>query len=63
MTASLVFGERSSGHVSIPVGIISALRPRSLIDRAGMVFVLIGISVQPVWLGLIFSYSSATGWS
>ena len=31
-------------------------RPRSLIDRAAMVFVLIGISAHPVWIGLIFAY-------
>ena len=31
----------------MPIGIISALRPRSLIDRGGMVFVLIGISAHP----------------
>jgi peptide/nickel transport system permease protein len=42
--------------IAIPVGLISALRPRSLVDRAGMVFILLGISVHPVWLGLMFSY-------
>jgi peptide/nickel transport system permease protein len=42
--------------ISIPVGIISAIRPKSLFDRAGMVFVLVGISLQPVWLGLMLSY-------
>jgi peptide/nickel transport system permease protein len=42
--------------ISIPVGIISAIRPRSVFDRAGMVFVLVGISLQPVWLGLMLSY-------
>ena len=35
---------------------LSALRPRSLLDRAAMVFVLIGISAHPVWLGLVLSY-------
>jgi peptide/nickel transport system permease protein len=42
--------------ISIPVGIISAMRPRSVFDRMGMVFVLVGISLQPVWLGLMLSY-------
>ena len=42
--------------ISIPVGILSALRPRSLFDRFAMVFVLFGISAPPVWLGLILSY-------
>jgi peptide/nickel transport system permease protein len=42
--------------LSIPVGILSALRPRSIMDRVTMTFVLIGISAHPVWIGLIFSY-------
>jgi peptide/nickel transport system permease protein len=42
--------------VSIPIGILSALRPRSLLDRLAMLFVLIGISVHPIWLGLILVY-------
>ena len=33
--------------IAFPIGILSALRPRSLIDRGGMVFVLIGISRPP----------------
>ena len=57
VTASLVFG----GAVlwltfALIIGVISAVRPRSFIDRAGMVFVLIGISAHPVWIGLILSY-------
>ncbi len=57
MTAALVFGGAIFWlTLSIPIGIISALRPRSLIDRAGMVFVLIGLSAHPVWIGLIFAY-------
>jgi peptide/nickel transport system permease protein len=42
--------------LSIPVGILSALRPRSIMDRVTMTLVLIGISAHPVWIGLIFSY-------
>src|SRR5213080_415944 len=42
--------------IAIPIGLCSALRPRSLIDRGMMVFVLIGISAHPVWLSLMFSY-------
>jgi len=57
VTAALVFGGAVFWLlVSIPIGIISALRPRSLIDRGGMVFVLIGVSAHPVWIGLILSY-------
>ena len=57
VTASLVFGGAIFWRsLSIPVGILSALRPRSLMDRASMTFVLIGISAHPVWIGLILSY-------
>src|SRR5262245_41738197 len=42
--------------MAIPIGILSALRPRSLLDRAGMVFVLVGVSAHPVWLGLILGW-------
>lgn len=57
VTASLVFGGAIFWMlVSIPLGILSALRPRSLLDRAAMVFVLVGISAHPVWIGLIFAY-------
>jgi peptide/nickel transport system permease protein len=57
VTASLVLGGAFFWMlISIPVGIISALRPRSLFDRLSMVFVLIGISAPPLWLGLILAY-------
>jgi peptide/nickel transport system permease protein len=42
--------------IAVPIGILSALRPRSLLDRTSMVAVLIGISAHPVWIGLIFAY-------
>ena len=42
--------------IAVPIGILSALRPRSLLDRSAMVFVLIGISAHPVWIGLILIY-------
>lgn len=42
--------------VSIPLGVLSALRPRSLVDRAGMLFVLVGASAPAVWIGLILAY-------
>jgi peptide/nickel transport system permease protein len=57
VTASLVVGGLFFWLLlSIPIGIISALRPRSLFDRFGMVFVLIGISAPPLWLGLLLAY-------
>jgi peptide/nickel transport system permease protein len=42
--------------IAIPIGTLSALRPRSLLDKGLMTFVLIGVSAHPVWLGLMFSY-------
>lgn len=57
VTASLVFGGVIFWMLlAVPIGILSALRPRSLLDRAAMVFVLIGISAHPVWIGLILAY-------
>ncbi len=57
VTASLVFGGAVFWMlIALPVGILSAIRPRSLLDRIAMVFVLIGISAHPVWIGLIFAY-------
>ena len=42
--------------IAIPLGLLAAMRPRSLVDRAATVFVLIGISAHPLWLGLVLSY-------
>jgi peptide/nickel transport system permease protein len=57
VTASLVFGGAILWMmIGLGVGILSALRPRSLLDRAAMVFVLVGVSAHPIWIGLIFSY-------
>ncbi len=58
VTASLVFGGAVLWMlVALPIGILSALRPRSLLDRSAMVFVLVGISAHPVWIGLILAYT------
>lgn len=57
VTASLVFGGALFWlSLSIPVGVLSALKPRSILDRMSMTFVLVGISAHPVWIGLILSY-------
>jgi peptide/nickel transport system permease protein len=57
VTASLVLGGAIFWMLlALPIGILSALRPRSLLDRASMTFVLIGISAHPIWIGLIFAY-------
>ena len=63
VTASLVLGGALLWMlVAIPIGVLSALRPRSLLDRASMTFVLIGISAHPVWIGLIFAYFIGYKW-
>ena len=57
ITASLVIGGAILWMlIAIPIGVFSALKPRSVGDRAAMIFVLTGISVHPVWLGLVASY-------
>jgi peptide/nickel transport system permease protein len=66
VTASLIVGGALLFlAISIPVGIISALRPRSLFDRMGMFLVLVGISLQPIWLGLSLSwlFGYKLGWT
>ena len=63
VTASLVFGGAVAWMlIALPIGILSALRPRSLMDRASMTFVLIGISAHPIWIGLIFIYFFSFKW-
>jgi peptide/nickel transport system permease protein len=62
-TASLVIGGMILWLlIAIPIGILSALRPRSLLDRTSMVAVLIGISAHPVWIGLILAYTFGYKW-
>ena len=57
VTASLVFGGAILWMIlALIIGVFSALRPRSLLDRSAMIFVLIGISAHPVWIGPIFEY-------
>src|SRR5256886_16348252 len=57
VTGSLVFGGVIVWLLmALPIGILSALRPRSVLDRTSMTFVLIGISAHPIWIGLIFAY-------
>ena len=57
VTASLVFGGAILWlSIALPIGILSALRPRSLLDRTAMVFVLVGISAPSFWIGLILAY-------
>jgi len=66
VTASLVFGGAVLWMIlGLSIGIFSALKPRSLTDRFAMVFVLIGVSAHPVWIGLILEYTFGVklGWT
>jgi peptide/nickel transport system permease protein len=57
VTAGLVIGGAILWMmIALPIGILSALRPRSLLDRATMIFVLVGISAPVVWIGLLLQY-------
>jgi peptide/nickel transport system permease protein len=57
VTASLVLGGTLLFLlIAVPIGLLSALRPRSLLDRGLMLLVLIGFSAHPLWLGLMLSY-------
>ena len=58
VTISLVLGGTLVWlAIALPVGLAAALRPRSLLDRGGTAFVLIGLSLHPVWLSLVLSYT------
>ena len=48
--------------ISVPLGVLSALRPRSLLDRGSMFFVMIGLSAHPVWLSLLLGYLLGYRW-
>ena len=42
--------------MGIPIGIVSAIKPGSLFDRAGMLFALFGVSVPIFWFGLVLLF-------
>src|SRR5262249_32180381 len=42
--------------MGIPIGIISAIRPRTVIDRGATLFALFGVSAPTFWLGLVLLY-------
>ena len=63
VTASLVLGGLGLMLlIAIPVGVLSALLPRSLLDRTSMGLVIVGVSLHPVWLGLILAYFLGFKW-
>ena len=63
VTASLVIGGTIMFLLlAFPIGLFSALRPRSLLDKGLMVLLLVGVSAHPVFLGLILSYFFGFKW-
>ena len=50
--------------IALPLGTISALRPRSAVDRVATVFSQIGISVPEFWMAivLILVFAGTLGW-
>jgi peptide/nickel transport system permease protein len=42
--------------ISVPLGLVAALRPRSLLDRGASLLVILGLSIHPVVLGLVLSW-------
>ncbi|HYP22332.1 MAG TPA: ABC transporter permease [Actinomycetota bacterium] len=47
--------------IGVSIGIISALKRRSLLDRGSMLFALIGVSMPTFWLGLIAVFTFDAG--
>ncbi|WP_460683118.1 ABC transporter permease [Modestobacter lapidis] len=50
--------------IAVPLGTLSALRPRSLVDRGATVLSQIGISVPDFWMGIVFIlvFAGTLGW-
>jgi peptide/nickel transport system permease protein len=57
VTASLgIGGLIAMLTMAFPIGLLSALRPRSKLDRAAMTFSLAAISLPTFWVGLVAAY-------
>lgn len=57
VTATLALGGAAVWLLmGIPIGIVSAIRRRSIADRASMIFALFGVSAPVFWLGFLFLY-------
>ena len=50
--------------LGVPLGLLTAWRPRSWLDRAGVMVSLWGVSMPSFWLGmlLIFVFALGLGW-
>lgn len=48
--------------IALPIGIISALRRHSLLDKVGTLFALLGVSMPSFWLGLLLIMLLSVHW-
>jgi peptide/nickel transport system permease protein len=48
--------------IAIPLGVLAALKPRSMLDRICTVSSLVGVSIPDFWLGLILILIFAVQW-
>jgi len=63
VTLSLVVGGLVVWRlIAVPLGLLAALRPRSLLDVAVTAFVLVGIALHPLWLGLTLGFVFGQHW-
>jgi len=63
VTLSLVIGGMLVWlAIALPLGILGALRPGTWLDRGIVVFVLVGVAIHPVWLGLAASWAFGQHW-
>jgi peptide/nickel transport system permease protein len=57
VTAAVVIGGAIAWlGISIPLGVLSALRPRSVFDRAVLAVTMLAMCVHPLVIGLVLSY-------
>jgi peptide/nickel transport system permease protein len=57
ITASLAVGAAVLWLIGgVSIGVVSAVRPRSLLDRAGTIFALIGLSMPSFLIGILLLY-------
>ena len=42
--------------IAVPVGIVSAVRPNSMADKAGTVLAMSGVAIPDFWLGIMLIY-------
>jgi peptide/nickel transport system permease protein len=43
--------------IAVPVGIVSAVRPNSTVDKAGTILAMSGVAVPDFWLGIMLIYT------